>query len=218
MIIVSSFDEAYEVWLNSILLNETNPRRSELLKDGLGHSSVEFLRNVWYPIVGHFDHLYPEWEVRDLNNHYRYIDFAYLPGGKKVGIEIQGFGPHARDLDTRRFIDLCKRDFALALDGWRLFPIAYLSIKNEPKFCQQIILSLIGRLVSMDVPEELSFLEAEIIRLARRQFRPITPSEVAEHLKINVRYARRIMRELSQKQILTITSGNTRARTYRLNQ
>lgn len=46
------------------------------------------------------DHLYPEWEVRDFNNDYRYVDLAYRPGGVKGGIEIQGYGPHARDLDV----------------------------------------------------------------------------------------------------------------------
>ena len=35
----------------------------------------------------------------------------------KGGIEIQGYGPHARDLDVRRFKDLCWRHCLLALDG-----------------------------------------------------------------------------------------------------
>ncbi|MNR53510.1 hypothetical protein D3C85_1735390 [compost metagenome] len=44
--------------------------------------------------------------MRDFNNGYRYLDLAYMPGGVIGGIEIQGYGPHARDLDVRRFKDI----------------------------------------------------------------------------------------------------------------
>jgi hypothetical protein len=66
------------------------------------------------------------------NNGYRYLDLAYMPGGAKGGIEIQGYGSHARDLDVRRFKDLCRQHCLLALDGWMFFPIAYLSITDDP--------------------------------------------------------------------------------------
>lgn len=111
------FDQKYEEWISLNLKEEENPRRRELLEKGLGHGTVEFLRSVWYPAVGNFNYLYPEWEVRDFNNGYRYLDLAYMPGGAKGGIEIQGYGPHARDLDVRRFKDLCMRHSMLALDG-----------------------------------------------------------------------------------------------------
>jgi hypothetical protein len=203
--------------MDHMIVNETNLRRREILEKGLGHGSKEFLRMIWFPIVGHFDYLYPEWEVRDFNNGYRYIDFAYMPGGQKVGIEINGYGPHARDITTDRFIDLCKRDFLLTLEGWSLFPIAFLSIRNEPKFCKQLILSLIGKYMATDVPDGLRCLEAEVIRFARRQNRPIKPAEVAEHLKICNRHARKLLRQLFEKKYLSISSGKSRARTYVLN-
>ncbi len=133
MLTLQPFEQALEDWLQENIAEEKNHRRREILKKGLGHGTVEFLRRVWYPAVGNFDHLYPEWEVRDFNNGYRYLDLAYMPGGAKGGIEIQGYGPHARDLDTRRFRDLCWRHSLLALDGWTFLPIAYLSAKEEPK-------------------------------------------------------------------------------------
>lgn len=103
------FEQKYEEWLQANILQEKNHRRVELLEKGLGHGTVEYLRLVWFPSVGNFDHLYPEWEVRDFNNGYRYIDLAYLPSGAKGGIEIQGYSSHARDLDVKRFKDLCRR-------------------------------------------------------------------------------------------------------------
>jgi len=82
---------------------ETNGRRRERLEKGLGHAETEFLRTIWYPVVGHFEHLYPEWEVRDFSNGYRYLDLAYIPGDAKGLIEVQGFGSHARDIEAMTY-------------------------------------------------------------------------------------------------------------------
>jgi hypothetical protein len=210
------FEEKYEEWLNSHILNEKNPRRRELLEKGLGHGTVEFLRLVWFPAVGNLDHLYPEWEVRDFNNGYRYLDLAYMPGGAKGGIEIQGYSSHARDLDIRRFKDLCWRHSLLALDGWTFLPVAYLSITDEPKRCQQLILSFIGKFLSTDVGLELSWLEAEAVRFAHRLLRPVTPLEFAAHLRISDRHTRRILKKLVYLQILDNATGTQRIRSYTL--
>lgn len=164
---------------------ETTPRRREMLEQGLGHGTVEFLRSVWFPAFGQFEHLYPEWEVRDFHNGYRYWGLAYMPGGAKGCIEIQGFGPHARDLDVRRFKDLCWRHSLLALEGWTLLPIAYPSIKDEPWRCQQLVLSFVGKFVATDVPSTLSSYEAEAL-LARRLMAIRAPQSVKsgkEHIR-----------------------------------
>lgn len=213
---MSRFDQQYELWMHTNILNETNPRRLEILHKGLGHGTVEFLRSVWFPAIGNFNDLHPEWEVRDFGNGYRYLDLAYMPGGARGGIEIQGYGPHARDLDVRRFKDLCRRHCLLALDGWTFLPIAYPSIVDEPKQCQQLILSFVGRFVASDVPASLSWLEAEAVRFARRLLRPITPLELANHLRVSDRHTRRLLHKLVELQILVIASGQQRARTYEL--
>lgn len=213
---MSRFDQQYELWIHTNILNEKNPRRLEILNKGLGHGTVEFLRSVWFPAIGHFNDLHPEWEVRDFSNGYRYLDLAYMPGDARGGIEIQGYGPHARDLDVRRFKDLCRRHCLLALDGWTFLPIAYPSIVEEPKQCQQLILSFVGRFVATDVPASLSWLEGEAVRFALRLLRPITPLELAAHLRISDRHTRRILHKLVELRILDIASGEQRARTYKL--
>lgn len=210
------FEQKYEEWMHIHVSEAGNHRRRELLEKGLGHGTVQFLRSVWFPAVGNFDHLYPEWEVRDFNNGYRYLDLAYMPGGAKGGIEIQGYGPHARDLDVKRFKDLCLRHCLLSLDGWIFLPIAYLSITDEPKQCQQLILSFIGKFISTDVSSQLSWLEAETIRFARRLLRPFAPLELAEHLRVSDRHARRILHGLVEQQILYVASGSLRFRTFQL--
>lgn len=213
---MSQFESKYEEWLQANIDLESNHRRRELLNKGLGHGTVEFLRTIWFPAVGHFDHLFPEWEVRDFNNGYRYLDLAYMPGNAKGGIEIQGFGPHARDLDVRRFKDLCRRHCLLALDNWTFLPIAYPSITDEPQQCKQLVLAFIGRFIASDVPSRLMCLEAETLRLARRLLRPFTPMELAGHLKVSDRHARRILHNLVELHILEVASGQLRSRTYKL--
>jgi hypothetical protein len=54
------FEQKYEEWIQANLVQERNHRRYELLEKGLGHGTVEFLRSVWFPAAGNFDHLYPE--------------------------------------------------------------------------------------------------------------------------------------------------------------
>ncbi|WP_017692196.1 hypothetical protein [Paenibacillus sp. PAMC 26794] len=209
------FDEAYEVWIHSLLEKETNPRVLSRLENGLEHGTLEFLRSVWFPVMKNFNHLQPEWEVRDFHNGYRYLDLAYMPGnGVKGGIEIQGYGPHARDLDVRRFKDLCWRHCLLTLDDWIFLPIAYLSIKDEPKRCQQLVLSFMGKFIATDVTTSLNWIEAETVRYARRIIRPFAPSELATHLRITDQHARRVLHSLIDQQVLHVASGVQRYRTY----
>ncbi|SDR90988.1 hypothetical protein SAMN05444162_0320 [Paenibacillaceae bacterium GAS479] len=214
---MNRFETAYEEWMQTCIGKEENLRRRELLEKGLGHGTVEFLRTVWFPTVKTFNHLHPEWEVRDFNNGYRYLDLAYIPSSDvKGGIEIQGFGPHARDLDVRRFKDLCWRHCLLAMDDWLFLPIAYLSIIEEPKRCQQLVLSFIGKFVAVEVPLDLTSLEAETIRFARRLLRPFSPTELAVHLRVTDTYARRVLFKLTELKLLDVHSGKQRFRTYSL--
>lgn len=213
---MSGFDQKYEEWMHANITEAGNPRRRELLEKGLGHASLKFLRTIWFPTVKNFDHLYPEWEVRDFHDGYRYVDLAYLPGEMKGGIEIQGYGPHARDLDVKRFKDLCWRQCLLALDDWVFLPIAYLSIKDEPERCRQLILSFIGRFIASGSPCPLTALEAESMRFARRLLRPFTPVELASHLGVTDRYARQLLHKLVDLNLIMVTNGQRRYRLYRL--
>lgn len=210
------FETEYESWLSRQTANEKNPRRREKLEKGLGHGSVEFLRSVWLPAFKNFDHLHAEWEVRDLNGGYRYIDLAYRPGGAKGAIEIQGYGPHARDLDVRRFKDLCWRHSLLALEDWMLLHIAYPSIKEEPGRCRQLVLAFAGKFAASASDRSLSSAEAEALRFARVTLIPFTAGQLAEHLRMSSQHTRRILRGLVENGRLIVASGKQRYRTYRL--
>lgn len=213
---MTEFAKEYAGWIDAQLAAEPNSRRRERLEAGLGHGSVEFLRSIWLPALKQFDHLHAEWEVRDLNGGYRYIDFAYRPGGAKGAIEIQGYGPHARDLDVRRFKDLCWRHSLLALDDWTLLPIAYPSIAEEPGRCRQLILAFAGKFTASAAEPSLSWLEAELLRFARTTPIPFTAARLAEHLRISSQHARRLLHASVSSGHLVVASGKERFRTYRL--
>lgn len=213
----ANFEQVYTEWLDGQIEAEESVRRLERLLQGLGHGTLEFLRQVWYPAVGNLDDLHAEWEVRDDHGGYRYIDLAYRPDGAKGAIEIQGYGSHARDLDTRRFKDLCWRHSLLGLDGWTLLPVAYLSIVEEPERCRQLVLAFVGRFLSYDVSAGgLTWLEEETIRYARRRFVPFGAAELARHLRVTDRHARSILSTLVEEDRMRIASGIHRYRTYRL--
>ncbi|WMT39512.1 transcriptional regulator [Paenibacillus sp. D2_2] len=212
-----SFDEVYENWLATMIIEENNPRRRELLKKGLSHGTVTFLRKVWFPVIGNLNDLYPEYEVRDLDNKYRYLDIAYMPGGAKGCIEIQDYSSHARDIETNRFKDLCMKQALLTLDDWLFLPIAYLSIRDDPSVCKKLVLSFVGKLLSIKMSVELTWAEAETLRFARRLMRPFEPRELASHLLLSENRIRVILRSLVAKNLIIVTSGKQRYRTYRLN-
>lgn len=210
------FQTELDAWIAEQITSEANPRRRDLLQKGLGHGTVEFLRTIWHPAVGNFNRLYPEWEVRDLNNKYRYLDLAYMPAGAKGCIEIHGYSSHARDITATRFKDLCMKQAMLSLDDWLFLPIAYLSIKEDPALCKQLVLSFVGKFSSMPASNSLDWIENETIRYARRLMRPFHSKELAAHLQRSDKQARRILQRLVAKHWLTIVDGKQRYRLWRL--
>ncbi|MDQ0114230.1 hypothetical protein J2T15_003685 [Paenibacillus harenae] len=210
------FKNAYEEWMARQIAEEKSHRRKEFLRKGLGHGTMEYLRLIWYPAIGNFDHLYAEYEVRDFNNGYRYLDLAYMPEDVKGCIEVQDFRSHARDIEASRFKDLCMKQALLALDDWLFLPIAYLSIKEDPGVCKQLTLSFVGKFLSTAVPSNLSWAEAETLRYVRRLMRPFAPQELSSHLQLSARYTRAVLQNLLDKKLMTVASGNLRYRTYRL--
>ncbi|HEX7056891.1 MAG TPA: transcriptional regulator [Bacilli bacterium] len=210
------FDEVYENWLAAQISNEKNSRRRELLKKGLSHGTIEFLRSIWFPAIGNLDHLYPEYEVRDFNNRCRYLDLAYLPGGAKGCIEIQDYSSHARDIETARFKDLCMKQALLGLDDWLFLPVAYLSIRENPGVCKQLVLAFVGKFLSIHVVAGLNWAEAETLRFARRLMRDFAPRELSAHLLLSEHRTRIVLRSLLRKNLLVVANGKQRYRTYRL--
>lgn len=53
---MSAFETKMSQWLHDQLAVEKNPRRRQILQKEIGHGTKEFLRTIWYPAVGNFNH------------------------------------------------------------------------------------------------------------------------------------------------------------------
>lgn len=211
---MGGFEAKLKQWITEQLAEENNPRRRERLEKELGHGTLEFLRKIWYPVIGSFNHLHAEWEVRDYGNQYRYLDLAYRPGGAKGCIEIHGYRSHARDIEAWRFRDLCKKQAYLTLEGWIFLPVAYLSIEEEPEVIKQMILSFVGAFVSLSSKPSLNWIETEAWRYARGITRPFLSDELASHMNRSDRQTRRILDKLVKMDLLIVHNRQQRYRTY----
>jgi hypothetical protein len=171
-----TFDESYKVFLDA----HCKRRQGECLRrleKGLGHAELKFLENIWWPIFHQFDRLHPEYEIKDYNDGYRYIDFAYILPYFRVAIEIDGFGTHFRNITKWHFSDHCHRQNQLVIDGWTMIRFSYDDIAERPRLCQQTLQQLMGQWSRQSVAlTETTVTEREVIRLITRSQRPITPA------------------------------------------
>jgi hypothetical protein len=210
----------FEAWYKDFMIRHErgcSKERLRRLREGHGHAERLFLEQVWWPAVGHLDDLHPEYEVWDFKDGVRFLDFAYLRGTHRVCIEIDGFGPHGRDLKRWQFSDRLTPQNHLVLDQWKVLRFSYDDINEKPRRCQQMIQQMLGRWFGVDVePQQLTLKEREIMRLVIHSRGPVTPAAVCERLGIGNRHARDLLRRLVQAGLLSPVCGQLRVRSYGL--
>ncbi|XEC96218.1 hypothetical protein AB6A23_06635 [Paenibacillus tarimensis] len=124
------------------------------------------MEQVWWPAFGHFNYLHPEFEVNDYKDGYQYIDFAYIRSGLYTAIEIEGFGPHWRNISRWQFTDNCRRQNDLTTDGWKVFRFSYGDVRESPRHCQQKLHRFMGRWFGEEKQvSEATWIEKEIIHI-----------------------------------------------------
>lgn len=144
VLVSNSFENKHE----QFIVDHMKSRRGESLrrlKKGHGYAEKLFLQNVWWPIVGQYEFLHPEYEISDFKDGKRYLDFAYLRPPFRINLEIDGYNSHAKNIDRWQFADQLIRQNHLMLDGWKVIRFAKDHIENQPRLCQQIIQQMMGR-------------------------------------------------------------------------
>lgn len=210
------FSEAYDEFLAGHCKRRSGERLRRLER-GHGHAEKRFLVAVWWATFRQFSHLHPEYEIHDYRDGYRYLDFAYIQPHLRIAIEIDGLGPHWRNISSWQFDDHCQRQNHLVIDGWYVLRFTYNQINEQPRLCQQAIQQMLGRwLNSATSLSQLTIFERETVRLAAKSILPITPKDVCLQLDIGSDYAQRLMRGLARKQWLQPASGSVRIRSYNL--
>jgi len=206
----------YESWLQQQMKKGKGDAKRRLSSHG--HAEKMFLDRVWWPAFRTLEGLHPEYEVKDFKDGTRFLDFAYLAQGMKVCIEIDGYGPHWRDVDRRKFADNLMRQNHLVIDGWLVLRFSYDDIMERPRSCQQVLQQLLGKMSMVGSVQELTLTELAIISLARRHLKPITTKLVAEELGIHRDTALQYIRALVAKKILQpIRPDAKHVRGYRIN-
>ncbi|MEQ4484399.1 hypothetical protein [Cohnella silvisoli] len=137
------FNTAYEAFLEKHRKARKGERLRRLIE---GHGFLEklILENVWWPAIGHFDHLHPEYEVSDFRDGTRFLDYAFLPGVVRLNIEGDGLETHARKISLAGFDDDRIRQNHLILDGWKVLRFTHNRVKERPRLCQQMLFAVHG--------------------------------------------------------------------------
>lgn len=210
------FEEEYQIFINTHVQARTGERLRRL-KEGHNQAEALFLRQVWCPIFYNFNYLHPEYEVDDFKDGKRYLDFAYIRPGIRICFEIDGYGPHLKNISRWQFSDSLERQNQLVINGWNVIRFSYDQVKEKPRRCQQIVQQIIGLWLADELDYgSLSLIEKEVLRLAVRKAEVIYPKEIEKYVKRSEKTVKKILAQLVYKKILTPASGKSRVRSYRV--
>jgi very-short-patch-repair endonuclease len=210
------FEEEYQAFIKAHLQVRTGERLRRL-QEGHNHAERLFLKQVWWPLFYHFRYLHPEYEINDFKDGKRYLDFAYIRPAIRICFEIDGYGPHLKNIDRWQFSNNLERQNQLVIDGWTVIRFSYDQVKEQPRRCQQIVQQVMGRWLGDELDHtSLSFVEKEVLRLAIRKGEAISPIEVERYLKLSDKTVKKVLSQLVDKKMLIPASGTMRIRSYRL--
>lgn len=223
-----AFDEAYEVWFQKHLSESTGERRrileeqrEKLQQDGEDSPVKLLLRNVWWPLFGNLDYLYPEYEVVDFLGRTRFLDIAYRPLPLLYNLEVDGYGPHLKDISRRGFSDERRRDSCLEILGWNIIRFSFDDVKLNARDCQHILQHWLGRWKNVSGKERLvtslSILEREIVKFALSTNSVVSLSDVTMLGNVCDKTARKLMRVLVGKGVFRpLIENRKRIHLYKL--
>ena len=163
------FEAEHETWLQEHMKRRTG-ERLDALRRGHGYGNWLFVERIWWPLVGHFDGLHPEYEVKDWRGRSYYADF----------------GSHGTDR-TKYRMDL-NRGLFLQSQGYLLYYIALDEMKENPAFILSSLRSILGPYLSViegGALRAFSKIERDLMRAAVRHDRVIRPTEVARELELH---------------------------------
>ena len=210
------FEEEYLAFMNAHS-QERKGERLRRLQEGHNQAEKMFLKKVWWPSFYHFRYLHPEFEIDDFKDGKRYLDFAYIRPAIRICFEVDGYGPHLKNISRWQFSDSLERQNQLVMDGWTVIRFSYDQLKEKPRRCQQVVQQVIGRWLGDELDQTtLSFAEKEVLRLAIRKGKAISPIEVEKYLKRTDKTVKKLLTQLVDKKMLIPESGTKRIRSYRL--
>lgn len=193
------FEDAHGAWISWHLRRRKGERKGRLER-GHGHAEILFCRVIWWILKGNFEHLHPEYEVRDLRGGRYFADFAFFRGPLKILIEIKGYIPHVQNLSRQGFRNELKRELYLQGLGYKIISIAYDDLEEQPDQILAMLRMVLSQYEPSQGPVSQPVLaEAEVLRFACQLHRPIRPKDVSDHLNCNYRTSMKALSALTDK-------------------
>lgn len=169
--------------------------------------------------MGNFAGLHPEYEVKDWRGRPYFVDFMWIIGSLRFIIEIMDYGSHGTDRSKYR-MDL-NRGLYLQSQDCYLISLSLDEIKENPTFVLAMIRSILAPyLIAAGGNRETdrrkySKLERELMRLAIRNDRIISPSRAAVELEVHKQTVIKYCQSLVGKGKLRAIPSGTAGKIYK---
>ncbi|WP_307471800.1 hypothetical protein [Paenibacillus harenae] len=210
-----NFDVAHRKYIQHHLEQRRGERKGRLER-GHNHAEYLFLRDVWWPLQGNFNHLHPEYEVPDWRGRSYFADFSWLPGQVKLLFEIKGFASHVRDMDRQKYCSELNREMFLFAMGYHVLSFAYDDIEQRPDLCISMLRMCLSRFQTHNTKISRANLnEKEFVFLALQNAHSIRPKDVEQHFEIDHKTAILMLQRLKEKGWLQPTYGAKQERVVR---
>ena len=182
-------------WIDTHLESRTGERHRRL-KEGYKFAEDSFVKEIWLPTFGNLEDLHPEYEVVDVIDGRRFLDFAYMKSGVKIGIEVDGFGPHLMHVSREQFSNQFVRDMHLRNLGWAVIHISADDVTQRPKLWRKLLQQFIGKTFGSSTTKIRDSLDIELLTFLFNLHRPFKRSDIQSHLNCGDRLSRKIMHSL----------------------
>jgi very-short-patch-repair endonuclease len=195
-----SFELEHEKWITSHL-SKRHGERKDALKRGHGYGNRLFAQKVWWPLMGRFTGLHPEYEVKDWRGRSYFVDFLWVLGGFRFVFEIMDYGSHGKERSKYR-MDLNRVLFLQSQDCF-VIAISLDEMKENPSFVLAMVRSIMAPYLAAVTDEagtlERKFgkVERQLMRLAIRHNRIVCPAKAAKELEVHkqtvIKYCRKLV-------------------------
>ncbi|NMO95467.1 hypothetical protein [Paenibacillus lemnae] len=209
-----SFETEHANWIHWHSSRRTGERK-DALKRGHGYGNQLFAEKVWWPLMGHFRDLHPEYEVLDWRGRSYFVDFMWIMGALRFAFEIMDFGSHGKDR-TKYRMDL-NRALFLQSQQCHVISISLDEMKENPSFIQSILRNMLAPYLISGKPLLQSFgkIEQLLIRYAACHNRIVRPVEAAVDLNLHKQTVIKYCRELVSKGRLRPISSGSSGKVYK---
>ena len=183
-----SFEVEHEKWLRSHLAKRQGERK-DALRRGHGYGNRLFVEKVWWPMVGHFIGLHPEYEVKDWRGRSYFVDFMWKLGEHCIVMEIMDYGSHGKDR-TKYRMDLNLGLF-LQSQSYHYIEISLDELKENPSFILTMLRQVLAPYLTVTIEQngqiihQFGKIERQLMRHAIRHHRVLLPAKAAKELELH---------------------------------